>query len=90
MYDLKSAPAVRVVISLDEKTWMVDPVRTRKMDRSLSFSEEDERVCTFSPTKHPESVMSLRFVASNGAMMLLIRFPSGYRLAARDYEEELN
>ena len=40
-------------------------------------------------TKHPASVMSLGFVASNGAVMPLIWFPPGCRLTARDYEVKL-
>ena len=46
--------------------------------------------CTLSKTKHLVSFMSLGFVASNGAVMPLIWFPSGYRLlTARNYEAKL-
>eukprot|EP00096_Caligus_rogercresseyi_P015643 TRINITY_DN8118_c0_g1_i2.p1 TRINITY_DN8118_c0_g1~~TRINITY_DN8118_c0_g1_i2.p1 ORF type:complete len:163 (+),score=37.01 TRINITY_DN8118_c0_g1_i2:301-789(+) len=38
-----------------------------------------------STTKHPASVMSLGFVASNGKAMPLIWFQTGYRLNAADY-----
>lgn len=89
MNDLKSAPAGRVIIFSDEKTWTVDPVRNRRNDRYLSLGEVDESVRTLSTTKHPASVMSLGFIASNGAVMPLIWFPTGYRLTARDYEDKL-
>ena len=36
--------------------------------------------------KHSASVMPLDFVASNGAFMFLIRFPTRFRLTAWDYE----
>lgn len=87
--DLKSAPAGRVIIFSDEKTWTVDPVRNRRNDRYLSLGEEDASARTLSTTKHPASVMSLGFVASNGAVMPLIWFPTGYRLTAKDYEAKL-
>ncbi|QQP34700.1 Putative transposable element [Caligus rogercresseyi] len=38
-----------------------------------------------STPKHPASVMSLGFAASNGKAMPLIWFPTGYRLNAVDY-----
>ena len=89
VYDLKSAPAGRAIIFSDEKTRTIDPVRNRRNDRYLSLGEEDESARTFSKTKHPAPVISLSFVASNGAVMSLVWFPSGYRLTARDYETKL-
>ncbi|QQP53945.1 Uncharacterized protein FKW44_006602, partial [Caligus rogercresseyi] len=47
-------------------TWTVDPVRNRRNDRYLSFGDVDEMVRTLTTTKHPASVISLGFVASNG------------------------
>ena len=67
--DLKSAPATRVIILSDDKTWIVDPVITRKNDRYSSFGESG---CSLSKTKHAASVTSLGFVAFNGAVMPLI------------------
>ncbi|QQP40096.1 Putative transposable element, partial [Caligus rogercresseyi] len=75
----------RVIVFSDEKTWTVDPVRNRRNDRYLTFGEVDEDIRTMSTTKHPASVMSLGFVASNGKAMPLIWFPTGYRLNAVDY-----
>ena len=72
---LKSAPAERVIIFSEKKTWAINPVRHRRNNRYLS--------------KHPASVMSLDSVASNGAVMPLIWFPSGYRLTGKDYEVKL-
>ncbi|KAF2367465.1 Neurotransmitter-gated ion-channel transmembrane domain [Trinorchestia longiramus] len=89
MNDLKSVPPGRVIIFSDEKTWTVDPVRNRRNDRYLSLGEVDESACTLSTTKHPASLMSLGFIASNDAVMHLIWFPTGYRLTARDYEDKL-
>ncbi|QQP40579.1 Putative transposable element [Caligus rogercresseyi] len=83
--NLKKAPAGRVIVFSDEKTWTVDPVRNRRNDRYLTFGEVDEDVRTMSTTKHPASVMSLGFVASNGKAMPLIWFPTDYRLNAVDY-----
>ena len=87
--DLKSTPARRLIIFSDEKTWTVNPVRNRRNDRDLSLEEENESAFTLSKTKHPATVMSLDFVASNGAVMSVISFPSGYQLTARDYKAKL-
>lgn len=83
--DLKKAKANRVIIFSDEKTWTVDPVRNRQNDRYLSFEDVDESVRTLTTTKHPASVMSLGFVASDGKVPPLVWFPTGYRLNAADY-----
>ena len=82
---LTSAPAGKVIFS-DEKAWTVDPVRNRRNGRHLSLGKEDESACTFPKTKHPTSVMLHGFVASNGAVMPMVWFLSGYRLTTRDYE----
>ena len=44
--DLKFAPAGRVIIFSDEKTWTVDSVRNRRNNRYLSLGEEDESAGT--------------------------------------------
>ena len=82
---LKSAPARRLMLFLDEKTRTVDSVTNRKNDRYLSLGEENESARTLSKTRHPASVASLGFVASNGAVMPLIWF----RLTAMNYEAKL-
>ena len=87
--NLKSPPPERVTIFSDEKTWTVSPVKNRRNDRYLSFGEDDKSACTLSKKKHPASFISLGFVASNGAVMSLIWFPSGYRLTFRDKEAKL-
>ena len=87
--DPKSAPARRVIVFSDEKTWTVDPVRNRRNDSYLSLTEKDESSRTLSRTKHPASFTSLGFVAFNGAVMPLSWFPSGCRLTARDYKAKL-
>ena len=63
-------------------------MRNRRNNR-YSLGEEDESAHSLSNTKHPAYVMSLGFVATNGTVMALIWFPSGYRLAAKDYYAEL-
>ena len=87
--DLKSAPAGRVIIFSDAKTYMVDPVRSRRNHRYLSLEEENEITRTVSKMKHRASVMLLGFVASNGVVMPLIKFSFGYRLTGRDYGAKL-
>ena len=77
--DLKLAPAGKVVIFSDRKTWTIDPVRNKGNDRYLSLGEEDESARTLSKTKHPAYVISLGFVAFNGAVMPLIWLHSGYQ-----------
>jgi len=83
--NLKKAPANRVIIFSDEKSWTVDPVRNRKNDRYLSFGDVNESIRTLSTTKHPASAMSLGFVASNGLKAPLIWFKTGFRLTAAEY-----
>ncbi len=83
--NLKSAPANRVIIFSDEKTCTVDPVRNRQNDHYLTFGDVDESVRTLATTKHPASVMSLGFVASDGQKMPLIWFQTGYRLTGTGY-----
>ena len=72
--DLKSAPVDWVIIYSDEKAWIVDLVRNRKNNLYLSLGVKDESARTLSKTKHRASVMSLSFVASNGAIVALILF----------------
>ena len=72
-----------------EVTWTVDPVGSRMNDCYLSLGVENESARTLLKIKHPASVMSLGFVASNGAVMPLIWFLSGYRQTARDYKAKL-
>ncbi|XP_059096082.1 uncharacterized protein LOC131890692 [Tigriopus californicus] len=72
----------------DEKTWTVDPVHNRRNDRFMAFGNPEGGDVLFT-TKHPASVMSLGFVASNGLKMPLIWFKQGYRLTAADYIIEL-
>ncbi len=64
---------------------MVDPVRNRRNDCYLTFSKVNEAICTHTMTKYPSSVMCLGFVASNGLIMLLHWFPTGYWLTVADY-----
>ncbi len=85
LYNLKKACANQVIIFSDEKTWTVNPVRNRRNDRYLCFGDVDESVRTLSTTKHPASVMSLGFMASNGIAAPLIWFPARLRLTAADY-----
>ena len=73
----------------NEKTCTVDPVRNRRNDYCFSLGEENKSARTSSKTKHPASVMSRGFVASYGAVMLLIWFPFVYLLTVRDYEAKL-
>ena len=87
--DVKKAKKNRVIIFSDEKTWTVDPVRNRRNDRYLSFGNVDESVRTLTTTKHPASIMSLGFVASDGRAAPLIWFPVGYRLTGADYVKSL-
>ena len=87
--NLKKARANRIIIFSDEKTWTVDPVRNRQNDRYLSFGDVNESVRTLSTTKHPASVMSLGFVASDGKAPPLVWFPVGYRLTGADYVKAL-
>jgi transposase len=88
--NLKSAKANRVIIFLDKKTWTVDPVRNRCNNRFLAFDQQvDESVRTLTTTKHPASMMSLGFVASNGEACPLIWFETGYRLTGADYVKKL-
>ncbi|QQP40113.1 Putative transposable element [Caligus rogercresseyi] len=47
----------RVIIFSDEKTWTVDPVRSRRNDRYLSFGEIDKSARTLITTKHPASAL---------------------------------
>ena len=56
----------------------------------LSLREKNESPITLSKTKHPAFVISLGIVASNGTVITLIWFPSGYRLIARGYEARLS
>ena len=86
--DLKFAPAGRVSIFPDEKTWTVDHVRNRRNGR-YEFLGKRTSARTLSKMKHPASIILLAFVASNGAVMPLIWFLSGYQLTARDYEAKL-
>ena len=85
LHDLKHAKAGQVIIFSDEKTWTVDPVQNCQNDRYLSFGDVDEAVCTLTTTKHPTSVMSLGFVASDGKAPPLHWFPTEYRLTGVDY-----
>ena len=87
--NLKSALARRVIIFSDEKTWTVDHVRNRRNDRCLSLGKEENSARILSKIKNPAFIVSLGFIASNGAVMSLIWFPSGHRLSARDYEVNL-
>lgn len=87
--DLKSSHPNRVIIFSDEKTWTVDPVRNRKNDRFIAFGKVDLSKRTVTTTKHPASIMSLGFVASNGQAMPLVWFPTGFRLTASAYIEIL-
>ena len=57
--DLKFAPMDLVIIFSNEKTWMVDPVRSRRNDIYLYLGEEDESARTLSKTK----TSSIRYVA---------------------------
>jgi len=45
---------------------------------------------TLGTTKHPTSIMSLGFVASDGKKTPLIWFPIGHRLTAADYVKVLD
>ncbi|KAF2349653.1 hypothetical protein FHG87_019591 [Trinorchestia longiramus] len=88
----RSSSRLSIVVShnfVDKKTWTVDPVRIGRNDRYLSFGEVDDSARTLSTTKYPASLMSLDFIASNGDVIPLIWFPTGYRLTARDYEDKL-
>ena len=55
----------------------------------MSLGEENKNTCTVSNTKHPASVMSLGFIASNSEVKTLIWFPPEYRLTARNYKAQL-
>ncbi|QQP51133.1 Putative transposable element [Caligus rogercresseyi] len=62
-------------------------------DHYLSFGDVDEKREDLTTTKHPASVMSLDFVASNGKAMDIIWFLTGYRLTAgrlHRYPEDQN
>lgn len=83
--NLKSARARRVIIFSDEKIWTVDPLRNRRNDCYLTFGEVDKAIRTLTMTKHPASMMSLGFVASNGLIMPLHWFLTRYQLTAADY-----
>ncbi len=88
--DVKHRPAGHVLIFSDEKMRTVDPVCNCKNDcYTSSDGEIDESVRTLTTTKHPASVLSLGFVASNGEKCPLIWFPAGYRLTANDYMDIL-
>ncbi|CAB4055832.1 unnamed protein product [Lepeophtheirus salmonis] len=67
--------AGRVVILSDEEN--MDPLRNRQNSRNLCFREVDESLFTLTTTKHPELVISLGFVASDGKVIPLIRFLVG-------------
>ena len=78
---LKSTPAGRVIIfSMRKLEWAI--LCETKNDRYLSLREEDESARALSKTKYPALVMSLCFVAFNGAVFPLI-------WTARDYEAKL-
>ena len=78
--DVKHGLAGHVLIFSDEKMWTVDPVCNHNNNHYTSFDNKiDESVRTLTTTKHPASIMSLGFVASNGEKCPLIWFPTGYR-----------
>eukprot|EP00095_Tigriopus_kingsejongensis_P008839 snap_masked-scaffold15_size728074-processed-gene-0.6 protein:Tk08839 transcript:snap_masked-scaffold15_size728074-processed-gene-0.6-mRNA-1 annotation:"PREDICTED: uncharacterized protein K02A2.6-like" len=59
--------------------------KNRKNDRFLAFGPVEEEERTLMTAKHPASVMSLGFVASNGKAMPLLWFKTEYRLNGADY-----
>ncbi len=87
--NLKSAPANRVIIFSDEKTWTVDPVRNHQNDWYIAFGPVEDDANVILTTKHPASIMSLGFMASSGKPMPLIWFLTGYRLTAAGYIDVL-
>ncbi|QQP31680.1 Putative transposable element [Caligus rogercresseyi] len=69
---------------------LLNNLKSATAGRIIIFSDErtwtvDSSARTLTTTKHPASVMSLGFVASNGIAVPLIWFPTGFRLKAADY-----
>ncbi len=66
---------------------MVDPVFNKQNNHVLMFDDtlESKELTHMSMMKHPASVMMLGIVPSTGHKMLLVWFPTRYRLTAPDY-----
>ncbi len=63
----------------------MDPVCNCQKDRFIAFRDINDKDRIITTTKHPASVMSLGFVASNGMAAPLIWFPAEFRLTVADY-----
>lgn len=80
------------ILFSDEKYFTVDPVSNSRHNRFITkqrTEEVPEAIRISQKSKHPAAVMVFGLVASNGLKMPPVFLPTGFRMGAREYLEQI-
>lgn len=81
-----------IILFSDEKYFTVDPVTNSRMSRFITKSnikDVPEAIRVVPKSKHPSQVLVFGLVASDGQKMPPVFLPTGLRVGARQYLDEI-